>query len=345
MMEKTRLLDLISKFPALRIAVVGDLFLDQWYDVDRALDEPSIETGLTAYQIIRKRPAAGAAGTVINNLAALGVGKIYAVSLLGDDGDGYEVKKALGNLGVDMTYLVTSDLVSTPAYIKTVFVEDGKPPVETNRHDVKNRKVTPQVLQDALIRNLKELACKVDAIILLDQLMEENCGVVTDALLDVVSDLADTYPDLLIYGDSRGFIQKFRNMIIKCNNHEALGLVGSPEEGAFDLDSVYSAMDGIRKRTGHPVFITCNKYGVATEWENKKVLVPAVDQTGRKLDIVGAGDACTAGIISALAAGATRPEAAFMGNLTSGVTVRMLGETGAAKKEKVIALYDEQFSK
>ena len=99
-MDRTRLLDLISRFSSLRIAVVGDLFLDQWFDVDRRLDEPSLETGLTAFQIIRKRPAAGAAGTVINNLAALGVGKIYAVSLLGDDGDGYEVKKALMQKGV-----------------------------------------------------------------------------------------------------------------------------------------------------------------------------------------------------------------------------------------------------
>ena len=260
-----------------------------------------------------------------------------------EDGDGYEVKKALKNLGVDMTYLVTSDLVSTPAYIKTVFVEDGKPPVETNRHDVKNRTVTPDSLQNALIANVEALAPQVDAIILLDQLMEENCGVVTDSLLTILSEIADTYPDLLIYGDSRGFIRKFRNMIIKCNNHEALGLAGGPEEGDFDLPAVYDAMDTIRGRTGHPVFITCNKHGVAVEWDGEKKLVPAVDQTGRTLDIVGAGDACTAGIVSALAAGATRPEAAFMGNLTSGVTVRMLGQTGAAQKEKVIALFDEQF--
>ncbi|MBQ6474929.1 MAG: carbohydrate kinase [Clostridia bacterium] len=342
-MDRARLLDLISRFSSLRIAVVGDLFLDQWYDVDRTLDEPSLETGLTAFQIIRKRPAAGAAGTVINNLAALGVGKIYAVSLLGDDGDGYEVRKALKNLGVDMTYLVTSDLVSTPAYIKTVFVEDGKPPVETNRHDVKNRSVTPESLQNQLITNVKALAPQVDAIILLDQLMEENCGVVTDSLLTILSEIADSYPELLIYGDSRGFIRKFHNMIIKCNNHEALGLAGGPEEGDFDLSAVYNAMDTIRDRTGHPVFITCNKHGVATEWDGEKMLVPAVDQTGRTLDIVGAGDACTAGIVSALAAGATRPEAAFLGNLTSGVTVRMLGQTGAAQKDKVIALFDEQF--
>lgn len=340
-MDRTRFLELTSRFSSLRIAVVGDLFLDHWFDVDRNLDEPSLETGLTAYQVIKKHPAAGAAGTVMNNLAALGVGAIYAVALIGNDGDGFEATKALKARGVDTRYIVASDEVVTPTYNKTVFVRDGQPPEETHRLDVKNRRVTPDALQDRLIENLLEVAQKVDAIVLLDQLMEENFGVVTDRLLAAVETLAKENPDLLIYGDSRGFIHKFRSMIIKCNNHEALGLVGGPQEDDFDRQNVFDAMDTLAARTGRPVFVTCNRHGVAVEWEGEKVLVPAVRQDG-PIDVCGAGDACTAGIISALAAGATRPEAAAMGNLSSGVTVRMLAQTGAAQIEKVRALYEEQ---
>lgn len=340
-MRRERLNALLTRFASLNIVVVGDLFLDHWFDVDRRLDEPSLETGLTAYQVVRKRPAAGAAGTVMNNLAALGVGNVRAVALLGNDGDGFEVQKALRARGVNTDGIVVDDSVVTPTYNKTVFVREGMPPQETNRLDVKNRSVTPQHVQDKLIENLFTAAQNADAVMLLDQLMEENFGVVTDRMLQAVRTLAKERPDLLIYGDSRGFIHKFTDMVIKCNNHEALGLTGSPDEEAFDCDGVFRAMDQIRARTKRPVFITCNRHGVAAEWEGEKVLVPAVRQDG-PIDICGAGDACSAGIVSALAAGATRIEAAQMGNLSAGVTVRMLGETGAAQAQKVLALFDEQ---
>ena len=64
-MTRERLTELFSGFASLRIAVAGDLFLDRWYEIDESLNEPSVETGLTAYQVVRKRAAAGAAGTVL----------------------------------------------------------------------------------------------------------------------------------------------------------------------------------------------------------------------------------------------------------------------------------------
>ena len=52
--------------------MVGDFFLDAYFDCDPHLNEPSVETGKTAYQVVRTRRQAGAAGTVVANLAALG---------------------------------------------------------------------------------------------------------------------------------------------------------------------------------------------------------------------------------------------------------------------------------
>src|SRR6059036_3200533 len=81
-----------------RIGVVGDLFLDRYLDIDGALTEPSLETGLDAYQVVRVRPSPGAAGTVINNLVALGVGRVCPVAVIGDDGEGYELRNAIEDL-------------------------------------------------------------------------------------------------------------------------------------------------------------------------------------------------------------------------------------------------------
>ena len=85
----------LRRLPGLTIGVLGDLFLDRYLDIDAALTERSIETGLDAYQVVRVRSYPGAAGTVINNLAALGAGGVMPVSVIGDDGEGYELRQAL----------------------------------------------------------------------------------------------------------------------------------------------------------------------------------------------------------------------------------------------------------
>src|SRR3954471_21944956 len=82
----------------LTIGVLGDLFLDRYLDLDATLTEPSLETGLDAYQVIRVRACPGAAGTVINNLAALGVGRIVPFAVIGRDGEGFELREALAAL-------------------------------------------------------------------------------------------------------------------------------------------------------------------------------------------------------------------------------------------------------
>src|SRR5437763_14336502 len=100
MLTAARIDEILARLPSLTIDVVGDLFLDRYLDIDAALTEPSVETGLDAYQVVNVRAQPGAAGTVINNLATLGVKNVVPVSVIGDDGEGYELRRALDRLGV-----------------------------------------------------------------------------------------------------------------------------------------------------------------------------------------------------------------------------------------------------
>ena len=121
-MTLERLQELFARFASLRITVAGDLFLDRWSEIDPSLNEPSVETGITAYQVVKKRSAAGAAGTVINNLSAMGVGTIRCVSLVGEDGDGWEMLQLLQKRGVDVSGVIASSRVVTPSYVKPLFL-------------------------------------------------------------------------------------------------------------------------------------------------------------------------------------------------------------------------------
>ena len=95
-----RLAELIERFPRLRIAVVGDFFLDKYLDVDPAIAEASIESGKTANQVVAIRHSPGAAGTVVSNLAALGTGTLHAVGFTGDDGEFVRAPPRPGGAGV-----------------------------------------------------------------------------------------------------------------------------------------------------------------------------------------------------------------------------------------------------
>src|SRR5207253_4303252 len=124
MLTDTMLEQILERLPKLTIGVVGDLFLDRYLDIDAELTEPSLETGLDAYQVARVRSYPGAAGTVINNLAALGVGTIIPVTVIGDDGEGYELRQALALMpAVNPQHILSRLDRRTPTYTKPMLCE------------------------------------------------------------------------------------------------------------------------------------------------------------------------------------------------------------------------------
>jgi sugar/nucleoside kinase (ribokinase family) len=65
------------------------------------------------------------------------------------------------------------------------------------------------------------------------------------------------------------------------------------------------------------------------------VHVPGIPSSG-PVDIVGAGDSATSGMVLSLLAGATETEAAAVGNLVASITVQQLGTTGTATPQQVL---------
>ena len=94
-MTPERFEQLTSRYAKLRVALVGDFCLDRYLDIDPARSETSIETGLPVHNVTGVRSLPGAAGTILNNLAALGIGRMHAIGFCGRDGEGYELLHAL----------------------------------------------------------------------------------------------------------------------------------------------------------------------------------------------------------------------------------------------------------
>jgi rfaE bifunctional protein kinase chain/domain len=331
---------ILNEIPQLTIGVVGDLFLDRYLDIDAALTERSLETGLDAYQVVGVRSYPGAAGTVINNLAALGVKKVCPISVIGDDGEGYELLRALNSLGpVDPVGILQEPSRRTPTYTKPMLQAVDQPPRELNRLDIKNRTRLLHRSEDWVVHKLDEAWKQVDALVVSDQVSEADCGVVTAKVREQLATLGEARPGRVILADSRDRIGHFRSVCLKPNQTECCRAIvaqaSSLVRPGYDLPS---CAQELAKRAGRPVFCTRGEQGILIvdpRSQPPKIMQVPAYPVARPIDIVGAGDSTNAGIVCALAAGADLEQAAAFGCLMASVTIQQIGVTGTATPEQI----------
>ncbi len=320
---------LIDSFKAARVLVVGDICLDRWCRYDPTLAEPSRETGIPRSGIVQTEVTPGAGGTVANNLASLGAGRVAVIGAIGRDGFGFELERALSARNIDYTLLVGSDDMQTFTYTKLINSETG---VEDQpRVDFVNTARLPSEIEDQMIVNLSSAYGDFDVIMVADQAETEQGGVITPAIREVISDIADRDPDKVVVVDSRNRVAEFRNVIVKPNEAEA-------EQACLQL---FGEVDywRLRQLVGEmPFVVTLGAKGTVLVDDRGERFIPAL-MIGEPVDTCGAGDSFGAGLALALFAGAEMEDAVRFGTLVSSVTVMKPG-TGTAAPEEVLAVAD-----
>jgi rfaE bifunctional protein kinase chain/domain len=333
-MNAARFREVTGTYRKLRVAVVGDFCLDRYLEIDPARQEVSIETGLPVHNVVNVRSQPGGAGTILNNLAALGMGAIYPVGFAGTDGEGYELERALSaRPHVRLDHFFQTPHRRTFTYTKPLVMEPGQPPRELNRLDLKNWTATPGAVEAKLIKSIRRLASEVEVMILLSQVDVAETGVVTVKLLEAIRALGDRDATLLVLADSRRGLRGYASVGLKMNLAELAALTGTPP-GA-DLKAIAATAAALAGRQAHYVFITMAEQGILGAAPDGKVAqVPALPVRG-PIDIVGAGDAVTANLAAALAAGATVREAIELANAAASVVIHQLGTTGTASVRQI----------
>ncbi len=219
--------------------------------------------------------------------------------------------------------------------------EIGRPARELNRLDIKNRTPTPAALEVELSRAIETVQAEANAVLILDQVSEEDCGVITARIRNRLSELGARRPDLLMLADSRERLGQFRNIGLKPNESEARGACPDLVKDA-DIKEV---LRSLAWRAGRPIFCTRGSNGITIAEGAGEKGVNIQDIAGYPvsgpIDIVGAGDSTTAAIACALACGASKAQAAAFGNLVASITIQQLGTTGTASPEQVRARWRE----
>jgi rfaE bifunctional protein kinase chain/domain len=333
-MTPERFHQITSCYPRLRAVVLGDFCLDRYLEIDPERKEVSIETGLPVHNVVRTRAQPGAAGTILNNLVALGLGTIYPVGFAGEDGEGFELGNSLEGLaGVRMDCFLRTPQRRTFTYCKPLVLKPGHPPQELNRLDSKNWTVTPPEIQRELSHRFLEAARDADCVIVLDQVDIAQTGVITGETLSAMADLQKQRPDLLILADSRRGLSGFPPVTFKMNAAELGASLG--QEAPRDLESIRGAALEIAHRNQRKVFITLSERGIlgATP-EGLVEHVPALPVRG-EIDIVGAGDAVSANLAAAFAGGASLTEGLELATAAASVVIHKLGTTGTAMTQEL----------
>jgi rfaE bifunctional protein kinase chain/domain len=317
-MNAATILDGISR---LRVLVAGDICLDRWCRYDPAASDPSRETGIPRIAVVETEVTPGAAGTVANNLKSLGASDVAVLGVIGEDGFGLELKRALQRNEISSEHAVTTSSMPTFTYTKLINIESGQE--DLPRVDFIYDRPVPASAEEAIAATLRRIWGRFDVVLVSDQAETAVGGIITDHVRATVAELASASPGKVVWVDSRAHAECFRNVIVKCNLEESEAAVrraGTPD---------------LRSHVNAPLLVvTHGKLGVLLVDERGEHWVSTVP-VEHPVDICGAGDSFSAGAALALAVTRSAVEAARFGNLVASITIMKKG-TGTASPAEVL---------
>jgi rfaE bifunctional protein kinase chain/domain len=316
--------EILRELPRMRALVVGDICLDRWCRYDPALSIASVETSLARVAVTASESTPGAGGTIANNLAALKVGCVSVLGVVGDDGHGFELRKALNARGIRDDLLVEARGRLTFTYTKLINHCTGAedlPRVDFIYH--------PDPAADReVLQRLPRAVREHDVVLISDQAETETGGVITSAVRHELGKLACLYPQKFFLADSRRRAHLFRNVSLKPNLLEA-------ENASFAAFGTCD-MPRLRHHTNAPVLLVTrggDAVDVITLAASARVPVKKVETP---VDVCGAGDSFAAGAAVAFCLTRDPVRAAGFGSKVAGITIGKKG-TGTASPEEVLS--------
>ncbi len=316
--------DVVASLPSLSALVVGDVCLDRWCYYDPQLAEASRETSIRRVAVVEYERTPGAAGTVASNLAALGVGRVAVLGVIGEDGHGFELEGALDARRIEHSGLVRNPAGLTFTYTKLINRSSGVE--DLPRVDYLSPRDLPEDVTSQVIERFERLALQFEVVLVSDQMEISAGGVVTERLRDAISRFAAGHQEKVIFVDSRARGELFRNVLVKLNEDEAAQ--------ACTRLGLKTDYEKLREHIGYgSLMVTHGPGGVSVVGGNGITPVPA-KSVPNPVDICGAGDSFSAGASLALRLTGDPIQAARFGNLIASITIMQRG-TGAATPEDV----------
>jgi D-beta-D-heptose 7-phosphate kinase/D-beta-D-heptose 1-phosphate adenosyltransferase len=307
------LIGYIAEFKRTRLAVIGDLMIDEfmWGHVDRI----SPEAPVPVVRITAESLMLGGAANVINNICALG-GKVLVSGIIGNDMMGQKMIQTLKQKGVPTGGLCIEE--GRPTSIKTRIVAQSQQVVRYDREDsTPIRASSREKIVDYLSKNID----RIDGVIISDY----GKGVVSKPLMDRVRSIAQERGKILVVDPKIDHFSFYQGVtVITPNHHEASMAAGKEIHNDKDLQEVGRRL--IKRCKCKHLLVTRGEEGMSLfDQDGHCHHIPTMAK--EVFDVTGAGDTVISAFTLALAVGAKPIEAAVISNHAAGIVV---GEVGTA---------------
>lgn len=308
-MNQTAVQQIISRFPSLRILVLGDFMLDHFVmgRVDRISPEapvPIVDVDTEAFHL-------GGAGNVVMNGKALGA-QMIPLGVIGNDWAAERIRELFLEEQLSADGLLTSE---RPTTLKTRILAHQQQVVRVDREQ---RTPISEELQNQLANHFLEIIDSVDGVIISDYAK----GTLTPALLAKILPEARKRDKLVCLDPKTRYFSSYTPVtIITPNQNEASSLLGYPIVSEEDLKEAAQRILKLIDCTA--LLITRGDKGMALFSNGEFKLVPT--KAREVYDVTGAGDTVITTVCLALAAGAEMIEAVELANAAAGIVVGKIG--------------------
>jgi D-beta-D-heptose 7-phosphate kinase/D-beta-D-heptose 1-phosphate adenosyltransferase len=312
---RTNIEGLIRRLRSCRIAVIGDVMLDQYVKGDA--DRLSPEAPIQVLDVIDEYQMPGGAANVA--MKALGLGaRVRLVGLVGTDSAATDLR-ALLTAQVDLSDGLVTDPSRTTT-VKTRFIAHNQQLLRVDRE----RRTTPVgAVGDQLARIANEAAAEADIVLLEDYGKGVLCPEVLAAALEGA---ARRGAPVVVDPSGRDYRRYAGVTVLTPNLRETALAAGRP---ITDLASLEAAATRLVEETGAALAVTREADGISLfrrERPDERIThthVPTVPVA--VYDVTGAGDAVAACLAVALASSIDLVDACALANLAGRTVVRQFG--------------------
>ena len=316
-----RLLELIDSFAGIRVAVFGDLIVDEF--IYGQISRVSREAPVLILEYDSTEIVPGGAGNAANNVAALG-GRPMALGVAGDDEQGSRLLDVLGGT-VDSAHVVRSAVMKTPTKTRILAGGVHSAKQQVVRIDRAASDPIDEKSRAAFVARVRRAIRRADARLISDY----GSGLVSPALLAE----ARTRDGLVTVVDSRYQLPKFRGMTACTPNEseveQALGMRIGDDRRALER----GGRELLRRTRAGAVLVTRGSRGMALFEPSKATVHIPIVGSDQIADVTGAGDTVIATFTLALTTGATFLEAAHLANHAGGIVVMKRGTATVSASE------------
>ena len=325
---QTSLSSIISGFRNKKVAVWGDLILDQY--VFTSAGRVSREAPVLVTEFEKHEYRLGGAGNVVMNLCTLGAVPL-PVGFVGKDASGEVLLSLLREQGVATGHLVAADGFATP--LKSRILAGGD---NTKKQQILRIDTLPPGLvgERARLRLVKALqaALAVSDLLVISDYLAQAVGTA------VFHPLRKKFPELPIVIDSRANLLDFPGVTLATPNEPEIKSLFPDRKFLRDDDFVGAGTELRKRLEARGVILKRGHRGMLVFDRGEKAVTLDIFGTAQIVDVTGAGDTVLAVLALGLASGASLLDSARLANIAGGIVVMHEGAYPVRRRELQDAL-------